>query len=96
MLARFSGSIGLIDSFNHDPILADRHLQYRYHKALYDFTHDRIPEGLYETLRCLSLANQMKKYEDTFHCISLFEKYREHASVEQLRAYRLVVVGEEV
>lgn len=96
VLARFSGSIARFDLFNGDPILSDRHLQYRYHKAFYAFRQDRVPEGLYETLRCLSLANQMKKYEDTFRCISLFEKYREHASVEQLRAYRLAVVGEEV
>ena len=96
VLARFSGSIARFDLFNGDPILSDRHLQYRYHKALYAFKQNRVPEGLYEILRCLSLAKQMKKYEDTFHCISLFEKYREHASVEQLKAYRLAVVGEEV
>lgn len=96
VLTRFSGSIARFDLFNDDPILSDRHLQYRYYKALYAFRQNRVPEGLYETLRCLSLAKQMKKYEDTFHCISLFEKYREYASVEQLRDYRLAVVGEEV
>ncbi|MCP3775280.1 helix-turn-helix transcriptional regulator [Paenibacillus sp. MZ04-78.2] len=94
VLERFSGFIERFDLLNDDPILSDRHLQYRHNKALYDFKHDQILEGLEETLHCLSLANQMKKYEDAFRCVSLFEKHREHASIQQLGTYRLSIVGE--
>ncbi|NEN81717.1 helix-turn-helix domain-containing protein [Paenibacillus elgii] len=97
VLARFSGSIARFDLFNHDPILSERHLRYRYHKAIYEFRHGRIREGLDETLHCLSLANDMKKYEDGFQCVTLFESYRERASAQQLKMYRSAMgVREEV
>lgn len=96
VLSRFSGSIACFDTFNNNVILADRHLQYRYQKANYEFSHGRILAGLDETLHCLSLANEMNRYEDTFHCVSLFEKYREGASSQQLETYRSAMVREEV
>ncbi|KZE78235.1 DNA-binding protein [Paenibacillus elgii] len=96
VLSRFFGFIDRFDTFNNILILADRHLQYRYQKAIYEFSHGRILAGLDETLHCLSLANEMNRYEDTFHCVSLFEKYRESASVQQLETYRSAMVREEV
>ncbi|PUA37864.1 DNA-binding protein [Paenibacillus elgii] len=97
VLARFSDSIARFGLFNHDPVLSERHLRYRYHKAVYDFRSGRIREGVDETLHCLSLANAMKMYEDSIQCVSLFESYREGATVQQLKMYRSVMgVREEV
>ncbi|MCM3271026.1 helix-turn-helix domain-containing protein [Paenibacillus elgii] len=88
VLARFSSFIEHFDIFNNHLILSDRHLRYRYHKAIYAFRNGRIEEGLDETLYCLSLAKDTKKYEDGFQCVSLFESYRERASAQQLKMYR--------
>ncbi|SCW67313.1 hypothetical protein SAMN04487970_10271 [Paenibacillus tianmuensis] len=88
VLARFSGSIERFDIFNKHLILSDRHLQYRYHKAIYEFRNGRIQEGLDEKLRFLTLANDMKKYEDGFQCVLSFETYQERASARQLKTYR--------
>ncbi|MFB6367476.1 helix-turn-helix domain-containing protein [Paenibacillus elgii] len=96
VLSRFSGSIDRFDSFNHDLILSDRHLRFRYHKAIYEFRNDRIRSGIDETLHCLSLANEMKRYEYSFLCVSLFEKHREKASAQQVEHYRSAVLREEV
>ncbi|WP_010503184.1 helix-turn-helix domain-containing protein [Paenibacillus elgii] len=91
VLARFSGYIDRFDVFNNHLILSDRHLRYRYHKAIYAFRNGRIEEGLDETLHCLSLAKNTKKYEDGFECVTLFESYRDRASAQQLKKYRLAV-----
>lgn len=97
VLTRFAGSIGRFDLFNHDPILSERHLRYRYSRAIYEFSNGRIQEGLDETLRCISLAKNMKRYEDGFQCVALFETYRERASAQQLKTYRSAMrVREEV
>ncbi|XOK60969.1 helix-turn-helix domain-containing protein [Paenibacillus elgii] len=96
VLSRFSGSIERFDSFNHDLILSDRHLRFRYHKAIYEFRNGRAQPGINETLHCLSLANEMRRYEYSFYCVSLFEKHRENASTQQLEYYRSAVVREEV
>ncbi|GMX66342.1 hypothetical protein Elgi_56140 [Paenibacillus elgii] len=91
VLARFSGFIERFDIFNKHLILSERHLRYRYQKAIYEFRHGRIEKGLDETLYCLSLANDMKKYEDSFQCVTLFESYRDRASAQQLKKYRLAM-----
>ncbi|MEC0211711.1 helix-turn-helix transcriptional regulator [Paenibacillus ehimensis] len=97
VLTRFSGPIARFDLLNSDPILSERHLRFRYHKAIYEFRNDRVQQGINETLHCLSLANVMKKYEDSIQCVALFETYREWASAEQLKMYRSVMgVREEV
>lgn len=96
VMSRFYGSIERFDSFNHDLILSDRHLRFRYHKAIYEFRKNRIQPGIDETLHCLSLANKMKRYEYSFLCVSLFEKHRENASAKQVEDYRSAVVREEV
>ncbi|MFB0843147.1 DNA-binding protein [Paenibacillus oleatilyticus] len=97
VLARFSDSIARFGLFNHDPVLSERHLRYRCHKAVYDFRNGRIREGVDETLHCLSLANDMKMYEDSIQCVSLFESYREQVTAQQLKMYRSVMgVREEV
>lgn len=96
VMSRFSGSIERFDLFNNDLILSDRHLRFRYHKAIYEFRNRRIQLGIDETLHCLSLANEMKRYEYSFLCVSLFEKHRDKASAQQVEDYRSAVVREEV
>ncbi|GLI08972.1 hypothetical protein YDYSG_50040 [Paenibacillus tyrfis] len=90
VLLRFSGSIARFDLFNHDPILSDRHLQYRYHKAIYEFNKERCENGVKETLHCISLCLDMKRYEDLARCVSLFEKHRKYASEEQVQCYESI------
>ncbi len=90
VLSRFSSFIERFNSFNHDPILSDRHLRYRYHKAIYEFNKERYEYGVKETLLCISLCLDMKRNEDLARCLSLFEKHRKYASEKQVQYYESI------
>ncbi|MCP3776587.1 helix-turn-helix transcriptional regulator [Paenibacillus sp. MZ04-78.2] len=92
VLLRFSGSIARFDLFNHDPVLSERHLRYRYQKAIYEFNKERYENGMKETLLCISLCLDMKRYEDLARCVSLFEKHRKYASEEQVQCYESITL----
>lgn len=87
VLSRFSEAIHAFHSFNDDLILSDRHLRFRYHKAIYEFRHGRIQAGLDETLQCLALAHNMSRNEDYVRCTALFEQYKDYASEQQIESF---------
>ncbi|MBU7319317.1 helix-turn-helix domain-containing protein [Paenibacillus oleatilyticus] len=87
VLSRFSEATHAFHSFDDDLILSDRHLRFRYHKAMYEFRHGRIEEGLDETLHCLSLAHKMSRNEDYVRCTALFEQYKAYASEQQTESF---------
>ncbi|MED1916532.1 helix-turn-helix transcriptional regulator [Bacillus thuringiensis] len=92
ILERFSSHISSFGQFK-EAIGLDRHLQFRYQTAIYEFDKGRIERGIEETLLCLALADLMNRYEDTLKCVVLFEEYRQYASTTQVEQYRTIVTG---
>ncbi|MCM3270644.1 helix-turn-helix domain-containing protein [Paenibacillus elgii] len=87
VLSRFSDAIHAFHTFDDDLILSDRHIRFRYHKAIYEFRHERNEAGLDETLHCLSLAHKMSRNEDYVRCTALFEQYKVYASERQIESF---------
>ncbi|WP_163852725.1 helix-turn-helix domain-containing protein [Paenibacillus elgii] len=96
VLERFSWSIKRFTMFDNDLINSGRHLWFRYHKAVYEFTNGRMNEGIDDTICCLSLAKKMNRHEDFVRCVSLFEKHRGQASMQQIKHYQSIVIRGEM
>ncbi|MED2081368.1 helix-turn-helix transcriptional regulator [Brevibacillus formosus] len=92
VVERFSSHIASFGQFT-DAIGLDRHLQFQYQTAIYEFGKGRIEKGIEETLCCLTLADLMSRYEDTLKCVTLFEEYRQYASTTQVEQYKAIVTG---
>ncbi|MBG9790518.1 DNA-binding protein [Brevibacillus laterosporus] len=82
-----------IDSFNsyHDSIDLDHHLQFRYQLAIYQFKNERYQNGITETLRCLTLSIILNSSKEFIRCVALFEAYRDHATSQQERDYKIAL-----
>ncbi|WP_309599563.1 hypothetical protein [Paenibacillus tyrfis] len=90
VLQRFAGAIGQFDCFLDDLINSRRYLWVCYHRAVYEFTKERYENGIKETLFCISLCLEMKRYEDLARCVALFEKHRNYASEAQIQYYESI------
>ncbi|KPV58574.1 DNA-binding protein [Paenibacillus sp. A3] len=90
VLQRFAGAIDRFDCFVDDLINSRRYLWFCYHRAVYEFTKERYESGMKETLFCISLCLEMKRYEDLARCVALFEKHRNYASETQVQYYESI------
>lgn len=93
LLQRFCDRIDQFNIFT-DAINVDRHYQFRYQKAIYEFRKQRMENGIDETLESLSLLHLMNRHYHFIRCISLFEKYRAYASEQHIKKYQTIVTGE--
>lgn len=94
VLQLFAQRIASFDTLQ-DLIGLDQHTRFRYERAIYEFTKERVKEGIEETLYCLVLAYRMKRYEDCFRCSALFEKHRNFATGEQIQRFQAIMIGGE-
>jgi transcriptional regulator with XRE-family HTH domain len=71
ILDRFSSQIASFDQFT-EAIGLDRHLQFRYQTAIYEFGKGRIERGIEESIYYLSLADWMNRHDEALTYIALF------------------------
>ncbi|SCW81770.1 Cro/C1-type HTH DNA-binding domain-containing protein [Paenibacillus tianmuensis] len=90
ILQRFAGAIDQFDCFVDDLINSRRYLWFCYHRAVYEFTKERYENGIKETIFCISLCLEMKRYEDLARSVVLFEKHRNYASESQVQYYESI------
>lgn len=81
------------DSYYREFFHRQRYCQFCYHYAAYSFYRDHFAEGIKYTLLSLEVAIQMKNNRVMVLCMTLFEKYREHASFDQSIVYDLLCKG---
>lgn len=70
-----------------------RYCQFCYHYAVYCFNRDHFTEGIKYILLSLKVAIQIRNNRMLVLCMTLFEKYREHASFDQSIVYDLLCKG---
>lgn len=82
-----------IDSFNryHESTNLDHQLEFRYQLTIYQFKNKRYQNGITEALRCLTLSSILNKSKEFIKCVALFEAYRDHASSQQERDYKIAL-----
>ncbi|MFB0832656.1 helix-turn-helix domain-containing protein [Brevibacillus laterosporus] len=82
-----------IDSFNryHESTNLDHQLEFRYQLTIYQFKNKRYQNGITEALRCLTLSSILNKSKEFIKCVALFEAYRDHASSQQERGYKIAL-----
>ncbi|GGH19580.1 hypothetical protein [Paenibacillus segetis] len=81
------------DSYYREFFHRHRYCQFCYHYAAYSFYRDHFSEGIKYTLLSLEVAIQMKNNRMMVLCMTLFEKYREHATFDQSIVYDLLCKG---
>ncbi|MEK4510704.1 helix-turn-helix domain-containing protein [Paenibacillus sp. FSL K6-2524] len=70
-----------------------RFCKFFYHYAEYCFVRGHYQEGIRNILLSLEVAIEMKNNRIMVLCMTWFEKYREHASLEQTEVYDLLCKG---
>lgn len=87
ILENLSEKIDLFHNY-HDSVNVDRHLQFRYQLAIYQFRNQRPQSGIKELLRCMTLATILNSSKALIRCVGLFEAYRGLATHQQEREFK--------
>lgn len=90
ILKRFSVEINSFHNY-HDLINVERHLQFRYQLAVYNFTNKRPNSGVTEILKGMTLSTLLDSSKDLLRCVALFEAYRYLASPQQEREFKRIL-----
>ncbi|MDF9413922.1 XRE family transcriptional regulator [Brevibacillus laterosporus] len=91
-LDKFSKEINSFDKYR-DLTNVDRHLQFRYQLAIYQFKNERPNNGIKEILKCMTLSAALNSSKDFIQCIALFEAHRYQVLDYQEREYRKILEG---
>lgn len=91
ILERFSHHISSAPIEKENALNISRHFRFRYQKAMYESQRGRFTDAIDEVLLAIEFAGILNQYLALKKCVSLFEKFREHALERQIIAYKNIV-----
>lgn len=91
ILHRFSHHIVSNSVDKENALNVSRHFRFRYQKAIYELQRGRYTIAIDEILLAIKLSGILNQYLALKKCVSLFEKFRNYASKNQIIAYKNIV-----